>query len=248
MHGSAVRQQDAPQQSPEQQTEEPPAHCWPAGTQVLVDVVLLEVDELVLLVDDDVLEEEELLLEDEELLEDGGEDVVVDVAHVVPVFMLEANGHPGAQAVPPGQHVNEDPLPQGVVPAGQPHRPRVASWQAMPLLQQRGPHGVAPDGQQHWVAGSEHVCRAAGQQPFPHGVIPDAHVTAPAPRGLNTLAVAAARAVTPMSLSAPRREVAPAIARDSSSNCSLISAPLARTVGPSARRRNSGNPLSLRRL
>src|SRR6266480_1730631 len=95
----------------------------------------------------------------------------------------------------------------------------------IPLLQQRGPQGVVPDGQQHCVAGSEHVCFVAGQHPVPHGVTSAAHVTAPAPKGLKITAVAPAMAAAPSSLSAPRRDVEPAIARDSSSNWSLISAP-----------------------
>ena len=168
----------------------PPVH---GGLQGVVVVVLLEV---------------ELLVE------------VVPLTHADAVANDAADRHPGPHAWPAGQHVREAPLPQGVVPAGHPQRPRLASTQAMPLWQQLVPQGVTPLGQQHDDAGSVQV-PPFGQQPCPQTGLPAGQVTAPPWNGRRTTAPAAARAVAPSSLSAPRREVGPAIARERSSKRSL---------------------------
>jgi hypothetical protein len=48
---------------------------------------------------------------------------------------LVAGGHPGAHAVPAGQHVNAVPLPHGVVRAGHPQKLCAGETHATPLLQ-----------------------------------------------------------------------------------------------------------------
>lgn len=91
---------------------------------------------------------------------------VVHPEHVLPLLpvqpaqVLEGGAHTlfvELHGWPAEQHVRLAPLPQGVVPAGQPHVPLALSTQAMPALQQLGPHGVVPDAQQQWVVGSEQV-------------------------------------------------------------------------------------------
>jgi hypothetical protein len=119
-------------------------------------------------------------------------------------------------AAPAGQQRRLEPLPHGVVPLGQPHRPCAASIQATPLSQQRGPHGVVPAGQQHDVDGWEHDWRA-WQQPFPHTDAPAGQVTAPPLKGRRIVVATAAAAAAPSTLSAPRRPVGRAIDRVSSS-------------------------------
>ena len=95
---------------------------------------VVEVLVLVLVVLVDVLVDELVLVDDDEV-----EAIVVLVVEVVPLTQADAvpyddaRGQPEPHACPAGQHVRLAPLPQGVVPAGQPHSPRLASMQAMPL-------------------------------------------------------------------------------------------------------------------
>ena len=81
--------------------------------------------------------------------------------HFVTIVPVAATGvHPAlvpVQAVPAGQHLREVPLPQGVVPAGQPHTLWAMSTHAIPLAQHEKPHGVVPFAQQHCLVGSAQV-------------------------------------------------------------------------------------------
>jgi hypothetical protein len=170
-------------------------------------------DTVVEVVDDEV--DEDVLDDVDELVD---EDVVVVVALMQAAELLsdDGEGHPVEHAAPAGQHVRLTPLPHGVVPDGHPQKLCAAEMQATPLLQHLVPHGVWPFSQQH-PDGSEHV-PPLGQQPSPHAGEPAGQVTAPPRRGRKIVAATAATPLAPRTLSAPRREVEPAIARDSSSN------------------------------
>jgi hypothetical protein len=64
------------------------------------------------------------------------DEVVVDVVPLTQVAAVAndvAGGQPDAHAWPAAQQVRLAPLPHGVLPAGHPHRPRLASMQATPL-------------------------------------------------------------------------------------------------------------------
>jgi hypothetical protein len=89
---------------------------------------------------------------------------VVPLTQAAAVPRDAAVGHPDPHACPAAQQVRFAPLPHGVVPAGQPHWPWLASMHATPRSQHIGPQGVAPFGQQHDDAGSVHV-PPLGQQP-----------------------------------------------------------------------------------
>ena len=130
----------------------------------------------------------------------------------------------GVQATPAGQHFNEAPLPQRVVPAGQPQMPFVRSTQAMPEPQHDVPHGVEPDGQQHWRVAFEQVSPLLQQTAPPVGV-PDGQLNASARKGLSKVAAPAAATAVPITFSTPRRVGDPASARLRSSNRSLITPP-----------------------
>jgi hypothetical protein len=161
----------------------------------------------------------ELLLLLVELLELAEVDVVA-LTQALPVPSDDAGAHPGLQACPAGQHLRLAPLPHGVVPAGHPHRPWFRFTHATPEAQQLVPHGVVPFGQQQDVAALVHV-PPAGQHPSPHTGLPAGHVTAAPRNGRRRAAPAAAAAVAPSTLSAPRRDVRCAIAFATSSNRSL---------------------------
>jgi hypothetical protein len=148
--------------------------------------------------------------------------VVVAETHTEAVPNEAAVGHPPVHACPAGQHVRLAPLPQGVVRGGQPQSPLEASMQATPVAQQFGPHGVVAFGQQHSNDGFEQV-PPLGQQPVPQTGLPVGQVTAPPWKGRSTTAPAAARAVAPITFSAPRREVGLAIDLVRSSKRSVIS-------------------------
>jgi hypothetical protein len=76
----------------------------------------------------------DVLVEDDEVVA-----IVVVVVDVVPLTHAdavpndEAARQPGPHACPAAQQVRLAPLPHGVVPAGQPHRPWVVSMQATPV-------------------------------------------------------------------------------------------------------------------
>jgi hypothetical protein len=75
----------------------------------------------------------ELVVDDE--VDDDEEDEVdvVPLTQAVAVPSVDASGHPEPHACPALQHLRLVPLPQGVVPAGHPHRPRLALMHATPL-------------------------------------------------------------------------------------------------------------------
>jgi hypothetical protein len=174
----------------------------------------------------------ELVLDDEDDEDDAAVVEVVDERDVVVVapiqltarVKLEANGQPELHAAPAGQHVRLEPVPHGVVLAGQPQKERDESMQATPLLQHACPHGVVPFGQQHPVAGDEHVS-PFWQHPLPQAGPPSGQVTAALRNGRSSVAPAVATNVAPTSFNAPRREVGAAIARLRSSNPSLTAPP-----------------------
>jgi hypothetical protein len=110
----------------------------------------------------------------------------------------------------PLQHLS----PQWACPLGHAHVPVERFWQAMPALQQHGPHGVVP---------------------ALHGaLVGPLHVAASARNGLSTVAAAAAAAAPPRIFSTPRRECEPAIAREISSNRSLMCPPRLWSVNPTS--------------
>jgi len=190
------------------------AYRWKHAT---VLEVLLDDDEL----DDDELDDDEL--DDDELVE------VVALTHTVEVDVakLDASGQFALQACPDGQHRRLDPDPQAAVPAGQPHRLWAADAHATPLLQQRVPHAPLPAGQQHDVDGFVQK-PPWGQHPSPQAALPAGHVTAPPRNGRNKEAPTAASPAAPSTLSAPRRLVGSAIARDRSSKDPLTGPPYSR--------------------
>jgi hypothetical protein len=113
--------------------ETPKQSVGPLPQTRVVEVVLL-----LLLVEELVDDDDEVLLEDDE----DDEDVVATVVVVVDVVPLtqtdavpndDAGGQPDPHAWPAAQQVRFAPLPHGVLPAGQPHLPVLASMQAMPL-------------------------------------------------------------------------------------------------------------------
>jgi hypothetical protein len=199
--------------------------AWGA-TQVVVEVLVLvlldDVEVLVLVLLDDV---EVLVLV---LLDDVVGAVVVVVADVVVVaptqedarLKLEAKGQVELHAWPAGQQVSAVPLPQGVLPLGQPQKFWAWSAHGTPALQQDVPHGVVPAGQQQDVTGCEQVWPLA-QQPLPQACAPAGQVTAVPRKGRSMVTPAAAAIVAATTLSAPRRDVGAAMARVRSSNRSL---------------------------
>jgi hypothetical protein len=139
---------------------------------------------------------------------DGGAQTLLDALH----------GWPGEQ------QVRLAPVPQGVVPAGQPQVPVVLSTHATPASQQVGPHGVVPEGQQQRLAGFEQVPEQHAVSPLavvPHWVWPDGqphlpvralrHAT-PALQQLGPHGVVPARQLVAASARKGRRTVAPAAA------------------------------------
>jgi hypothetical protein len=169
--------------------------------------------------------------------------VLVDVLVVVEVVPLvqaalrvkvDADGQDPLQAWPAAQQVRLVPLPHGVLPAGQPQKPRLWSMHGTPALQHEVPHGVVPDGQQQEVVGSEQM-PPRGQQPCPHVAAPDGHVTAAPLNGRRSVAAAAAAPAAPSTLRAPRRDVGRAILRDRSSNGSLMPRSMYRGWPPALR-------------
>jgi hypothetical protein len=113
--------------------ETPKQSVGPLPQTRVVEVVLL-----LLLVEELVDDDDEVLLVDDE----DDEDVVATVVVVVDVVPLtqtdavpndDAGGQPDPHAWPAAQQVRFAPLPHGVLPAGQPHLPVLASMQAMPL-------------------------------------------------------------------------------------------------------------------
>jgi hypothetical protein len=225
------------QQKPPKQTHLPLGHAAQSvsvvhGVVLVHSVVEVVLDEVDVEVDEDDVELDDVELDDVELddVEDEelDDEVAVPDVDVVPPgrhaaleFRLEARGHPELQAAPAAQQRRFEPLPHGVVPLGQPHKPFVALTQATPPSQQRGPQGVVPAAQQHDVDGSEHDW-PFWQQPLPHTGAPLGHVTAPPLKGRRSVAPTAAAAAAPSTLRAPRRLVGSAIDRDSSSKPSPI--------------------------
>lgn len=126
------------------------------------------------------------------------------------------------QAVPAGQHVRFTPVPQGVVPAGQPQNERLASTHATPLSQQLNPQGVVPLGQQHEFSRLEHVSPLL-QHAWPHGTEVLSQKKKPlASLAPNTAAPTAAAAAPPISFRAPRRDFDSERPRDRASKRSLM--------------------------
>jgi hypothetical protein len=210
--------QFAPQHAVPSHSQVPaiPSQFWIPGGQTFE--VVLVVDEELLLDDDD--DDEEEVDAAVVAVVDGDDDVVVAATHAVAVLRLDAGGQPEPHTCPAAQQVSEEPLPHGVVPDGQPHRPWLRSTHATPRVQHAGPHGVAPAGQQHDVDGSEHVCPLA-QQPVPHDGAPAGHVAALPRNGWSNVAAPAAPAAARITFNAPRRDRGAAMARDSSSKCSF---------------------------
>jgi hypothetical protein len=102
-------------------------HEFPSAMHVVELVVDDEDDD-----DDDELDDDEL--DDDELDDDEEDEVdVVPLTQAVAVPSVDASGHAEPHACPALQHLRLVPLPQGVVPAGHPHRPRLALMHATPL-------------------------------------------------------------------------------------------------------------------
>jgi hypothetical protein len=170
------------------------------------------------------------------------------LTHPLPVPKDCTGGQPEPHATPALQQVRLAALPQGVVPAGQPQMPWVASAHAIPELQQLLPQGVVPFGQQHPAPLLLVHVAPAGQHPCPQTAWPAPHVTASPRNGRRTAAAAAATPVMPSTFSAPRRLVGRAMARDRSSKDRFTCPPARRrrrkltVCTPGTRRPNPEQP------
>ena len=152
---------------------------------------------------------------------------------------------PEEQLCPAEQQLRAEPVPHGVLPAGQPQKPTVLSTHGTPAGQHPLPQGVVPVGQQQEVAGSVQVplqqpvpqrvwpaahphvlvlalahATPAGQHVVPHVVWPAAHAASPR-NGLRATAATAPTTLPPIIFSARRLGVGCASSRVSSSKPTL---------------------------